>query len=429
MEIALIIIGLTLGFVVGVLYTKSKNSALDISDNPLVINLQNGILKLEESLNSTQSEKENALLELQTAQSSVAHLQEKLDKQKEDIEASKKQMQIEFENLANKILDNKSEKFAKQNRESLDQILSPLKENIKAFEEKVDKAYNTEGKERFALKKELESLLELNHRLSKDANDLTQALKGDSQMQGSWGEYRLEMILEKVGLKNGTHFDTQGAFRDDDGSLKKPDFIIHLPENKHLIIDSKVSLTAYEQFCSSEDAIEREQYLKAHINSIRSHIQGLAGKQYQQLYDINTPDYVLMYIPIEPAFNIAAQNDEQLITDALDKNIVLVTTSTLMATMKTVSYIWKQEDQRSNVKEIAQRGAALYDKFKNFTDNLLKLGKQMDTAKTSYEDAMKQLSTGRGSLVRQAEIMKDLGLETPKQVNQSLVDRALNSDD
>ena len=254
-------------------------------------------------------------------------------------------------------------------------------------------------------------------------------MKGESKTQGDWGEFRLEMLLEKSGLKKGIHFETQKNFKDENGKDKRPDFIINLPEDKHLVIDSKVSLTSYEKFFNAEKEEKREKHLKNHVESIRQHIKDLNSKNYQRLYQINSPDYLLMFIPIEPAFNVAVEKDPRLFMDALDKNIVIVTTSTLLATMRTVSYIWKQEKQKNSVIEIARQSGMLYDKFVTFVDDLKAIGLRIDTAKNAYDSAMNKLVDSKkfgDTLVGRAEKIRELGAKTNKRLPKELT--ALNED-
>lgn len=351
-------------------------------------------------------------------------LEQKLHEQKAELEQLQQKFTTEFENIANKILDQKSEKFTEKNKENLEGILEPLKERIKTFEDKVDKTYKNESEERISLKTEIKHLMDLNKQLSNDANNLATALKGESKTQGDWGELQLQMILERAGLHRDLHFSTQQSFRDDEGHLKRPDFVIHLPDNKHLIIDSKVSLTAYNAFFNAETEEERALHLKAHLNSINNHIKDLSEKSYQSLYEINTPDYVLMFIPIESAFTLAFQNDDELFMKALKKDIVIVTTSTLLATMRTVSFIWRQEDQKKNVLEIARQGGDLYDKFVAFVNDLESVGGKLDQARKSYDGAMNKLVEGRGNLVKRAETIRKLGVKTSKAMPQAILDES-----
>jgi len=335
-----------------------------------------------------------------------------------------KVMETRFENLANKIFEEKSRKFTDQNKSNLKDLLGPLKEKIVTFEQKVEKSNKDSLEWNATLREQISALKESNLQMTKEAENLTKALKGDSKIQGDWGELQLELLLEKSGLEKDVHFTTQSAIRDDEGNLKRPDFIVNLPEEKHLIIDSKVSLTAYERYVNTEEEDNRTVYLKQHLTSVREKIKDLSTKNYQDLYGLNTPDYVMMFIPVEPAFHLAIQHDDSLYNFALDKNIILVTTSTLLAVMRTVAYIWRQENQTKNVLEIARVGGTLYDKFEGFTQDLIKVGKSLDATKTSYQDAMGKLTEGKGNLVSQTERLKELGAKAKKSINQKLLDRA-----
>ncbi len=335
-----------------------------------------------------------------------------------------KMMETRFENLANKIFEEKSQKFTDQNKSNLKDLLGPLKEKIVTFEQKVEKSNKDSLEWNATLREQISALKESNLQMTKEAENLTKALKGDSKIQGDWGELQLELLLNKAGLEKEIHFTTQSAIRDGDGNLKRPDFIINLPEEKHLIIDSKVSLTAYERFVSEEDEQQGAIYIKQHLTSIREKIKDLSEKNYQDLYGLNAPDYVMMFIPVEPAFHLAIQYDDSLYNYALEKNIILVTTSTLLAVMRTVAYIWRQDKQTKHVLEIARVGGTLYDKFEGFTQDLIKVGKSLDATKTSYQDAMGKLTEGKGNLVSQTERLKELGAKAKKTINQKLLDRA-----
>ena len=344
-------------------------------------------------------------------------------------EGREEKLRIQFENLATKILDDTTKKFTDQNKVNLNNILDPLGVKIKEFEKKVNDTYVKGTKERSTLAEQIKNLSELNIRMSKDAVNLTKALKGDSKTQGDWGEFKLEMILEKAGLMNGVHYSTQGSFQDEEGKHKRPDVIVNLPEGKCLVIDSKVSLTAYANYYQSEDDEEREGHLKDHVTSMKNHVQDLSSKNYQKLYQINAPDYVLMFVPIEPAFMLAIHADQDMMAWAVEKkNIVIVPTSTLSATISMVSSIWKQEDQKRNVLEIARQGGALYDKFVGFVDDLINVGKRLKSAKDSYDGAMNKLSTGKDNLVRKTENIKALGAKTSKSLPDSLIQRAITDD-
>ncbi|MCI4650615.1 DNA recombination protein RmuC [Phaeodactylibacter sp.] len=357
-------------------------------------------------------------------------LEDSLRHQKEESVQLQQRFQSEFENLANRLLEEKSRKFTAQNHQQLDQLLSPLRERIKTFEEGIEKRFLEETRDRISLKKEIEGLRALNQQLSEDANNLASALKGDNKAQGDWGEVQLELLLEKAGLQKNVHFQVQPTFRDENGKAKRPDFIINLPEDKTLIIDSKVSLRAYDRCFNTEDKQERERHLKAHIDSIRRHIRDLSSKNYTNLYQIHTPDYLLLYIPIEPAFALAVQQDPQLFVDALDANVVVVSNSTLLATMRTVSYIWKQEKQKSSVLEIARQSGMLYDKFVNFVDDLKGVGQRIQQAQHAYDDAMNKLVDSKkygDTLVGRAERIRELGARTSRQLPEDIVEAARSS--
>ena len=367
--------------------------------------------------------------ELSAKEERIKFLNEKIKEAEETKQETEERLTKEFENLAHKILDLNSEKFKKQNKEQIDTLLSPLSEQIEKFKKKVEDT-NEKGVERNAmLMQKIISLESLNNKLSQDALNLANALKGDSKTQGDWGESRLELLLEKSGLTNGVHFSTQAAYKDDEGKLKKPDFIINLPENKHLIIDSKVSLTAYVEYYNAEDEITEQQAIKRHLDSIKRHYMELSDKDYPNLYGINTPDHVLMFVPNEPALMLALNEDKNLYLNALEKNIVLVSASTLLATLSTVASIWKQEDQKRNALEIAKEGGLLYDKFEGFVQDLIKVGKSIKSSKDSYEDAMSKLTEGRGNIIKKIENLKDLGAKTKKSLPQNIIDRANQDED
>ncbi|MCB0572782.1 MAG: DNA recombination protein RmuC, partial [Phaeodactylibacter sp.] len=340
-----------------------------------------------------EKEAENRVLSnrLSAQEQVVLNLEDKLRGQQKEVENLQERARLEFENLANRLLDEKSRKFSLQNQEQLNGLLEPLREKIKTFEDGIEKRFLEETKDRVSLKKEIEHLRELNQQLSADANNLASALKGDNKMQGDWGEIQLELLLEKAGLAKGIHYLAQPSFTDEQGRQKRPDFIINLPEGKHLVLDSKVSLKAYDQFLQAENEAERQRLLKAHVDSIRQHVKNLSSKNYQQLYQIHSPDYLLLFIPIEPAFTLAVQQDNRLFVDALDSHIVIVSTSTLLATMRTVSFIWKQEKQKKSVLEIARQSGMLYDKFVSFVEDLRSVGQRLEQAQGAYHDAMNKL--------------------------------------
>ncbi len=356
------------------------------------------------------------------------NLREKLENQKKEIEEIHRRFTTEFENLSAKILDEKSKKFTEQNRTNLDVILTPLREKIKEFEQKVDQSYKTESAERNSLKGEIKNLIELNKQISEEASNLARALKGDSKKQGNWGEIILERILERSGLVKGSEYEVQFSTSNEEGQRIQPDVIINLPDNKHIIIDAKVSLLAYENFVNAADEEERERFLKDHINSVRSHIRILGEKNYFSSREINTPDFVLIFMPIEPSFGIAVQADAELFNYAWDRKIVLVSPSTLLATLKTISAIWKQEKQTRNAMEIARVGGALYDKFSNFLRDMDNVSDKIRAAQKSHDEAMLKLRTGSGNIIRKVEELKKLGAKATKELPQDYLEKAEESD-
>jgi len=382
-------------------------------------------LSEKEKAQKTETELEKHRDELRGMERDLAAGSEMMKQYKERLASRQDEvnlMQTTFENLANRLLDDKSEKFARQNKTQLDALLTPLQLKIKDFEEKVDKTYRHEAEERISLREEIKQLRDLNMQLSTDANSLANALKGDSRIQGDWGEMNMELLLERAGLQLGVHYRKQSSHRDEQGNGKRPDFIINLPDGKHIVVDSKVSLTAYSAHFEASDDVQKAQYLKAHLDSFKNHVKDLSSKRYEHLYQINTPDYVLMYIPVEPAFTLALQQNSEFYLEALDKNIVMVTNSTLLATLRTISYIWKQEKQKKNVLEIARQSGLLYDKFVGFVDDLKEIGKKIDNAQNTYDAAMNKLTTGKGNLIRRAEHVRELGAKASKSLPQNLLD-------
>jgi DNA recombination protein RmuC len=347
---------------------------------------------------------------------------ERLTEQEKSIQEIQQKFQLEFQNIANKLLDEKSQKFVETNRAHLDILLNPLKENIKAFEEKVDKVYNMEAAERNTLKGVISQLMELNKLISNEAQNLTKALKGDSKKQGNWGEVILERVLERSGLLKDREYRLQASLIAADGSRLQPDVIIDLPDEKHLIIDSKVSLVAYERLVNCESEDERKLYSKAHVESIRGHVNGLSAKNYHDLYQINSPDFVLLFVPIESSFSFAVQLDAELFSDAWEKRVVIVSPSTLLATLRTISSIWKQERQNRNVLEIARLSGAMYDKFVGFVSDMENIGKNIKQSQAAYESAINKLTEGNGNLTKTAEKIKGLGAKANKQLDQKFID-------
>jgi len=379
-------------------------------------------LRTELVLEREKSQKFSNLFAARTEE--LKNLNEKLETQKKEIESIQEKFQIQFKNLANEILDEKTKKFTDQNKVNLSDILNPLKEKIVEFEKKVEQTNKESIERNSALKEQISGLKELNQQITKEAENLTKALKGESKTQGNWGEFILESILEKSGLTKGEQYEIQVSKTNEDGRRLQPDIIVKLPEQKNIIIDSKVSLTAYEKYISAEDEHQKDVEIKNHLLSIRSHIKGLSEKNYQNIYEIGSLDFVLLFMPIEPAFGLAVQNDPELFSDAYDKNIVIVSPSTLIATLRTIASIWRQENQNRNALEIAKQGGQLYDKFKSFTDDLVKVGENLKTTKSNYDQAMNKLATGKGNLVSRADKLKELGAKATKALDQRLIDRA-----
>jgi DNA recombination protein RmuC len=349
---------------------------------------------------------------------------DKLSTLQQSAQEAKAVLSDQFKNLANEILEEKSRRFAEQNQQNLDTLLKPLQEKLTDFRKQVDETYQSEARERFALKQEVEKLAGLNLRMTDETRALTNALKGESKTQGDWGELVLETILENSGLRKGEEYLVQDTQTISDGSRLQPDVVIRLPESKHLVIDSKVSITAYTRYMQSDDEDVKVSELNSHVLSIKQHIQGLSAKNYQDLYGVGSIDFVLMFIPIEPAFLAAMRHAPEIYQDALKKNIVIVCPSTLLATVRTVAHLWRQEQQNRNAQEIARQCASLYDKFVGFVEDLDKVGQRLEQAQSSYTDAVGKLKTGRGNLIRTAENVKKLGVKPNKSLPSKLTDVA-----
>jgi len=432
-ELLFLAIGLLLGAVAAWFIAKYKFAAasgslpLDAVKEQYVLrevfaNLQEQTDMYRADMMEKETEIRNLTKNLSSQQQENVGLRDKLLKDQEQITKLQAQFQQEFELTANRLFDEKSRRFSQQNHEQLNNLLSPLRERIREFELGIERRYLEKTKDMVSLKKEIEQLRDLNLQLSHDANNLASALKGESKTQGDWGEHQLELLLEKSGLVKGIHFITQASYKDLNGKIKRPDFIINLPDQKHLVIDSKVSLVAYEKYCSND---QKEKHLKAHLDSLRRHINDLSSKNYQHLYQISSPDYLLLFVPIEPAFALAVQKDPQLFVDALDKNIVMVTTSTLLATMRTVSYIWKQEKQKKSVLEIARQSGLLYDKLCNFVEDLQQVGQKIDHAQNAYHAAMNKLMDSKkygDTLLGRAEKIRKLGAKNTKRLPKNLLE-------
>lgn len=380
-------------------------------------------------LSKLESEKASLLEQVSFERQEMAKMQESakaqqqlFELQKEFIAENQTRFSKDFELMANEILKRKSAEFTEVNRNNLDLLLNPLKENIKAFEEKVEKVYKSESDERNVLKGEITKMMELNKQISDEANNLTKALKGDNKKQGNWGEMVLDKLMERSGLLEGINYSKQGSYLAEDGGKLLPDVVVFLPDEKHIVIDSKVSLIAYERLVNAEIEEERNLFVKQHVAGIKAHINGLGAKNYHDLYQINSPEFVLLFVPIESSFAIAVQYDQELFDFAWNKRVVIVTPSTLLATLKTVASIWKQEQQTKNAIDIATKAGQLYDKFVGFVNDLQKVGEHLDKSQKVYQDAMGKLSVGNGNLVSRVENLKKLGAKATKNIDEKLLE-------
>ncbi len=438
MEIIWLVAGVLLGGAIAWFVAKSKFQGLVPDNTDELTQLKTSLTLSEERKASLQRELEeikpeltaerNRSLDLSNrltrVETEFANQEKRLAEQKAEVEKLNEKFAVEFKNLANEIFEEKSKKFTDQNKVNLGELLTPLKERLGEFQKKVEDT-NLQGEKRgAALEEQLKNLKELNQQITQEAKSLTLALRGDSKTQGGWGEMQLEGILEKAGLQKDVHYFKEKNLKNEEGSNQRLDFIIGLPDGKHLVLDSKVSLTAYSKYFDTEDERERAVFLKQHLDSLNAHIKGLGDKNYQNLHDINQPDYVMMFVANEPALTMALKEDPQLYERALDRNIVLVSTTTLLATLRTISYIWKQDLQNKNAEEIARQAGALYDKFSSFAEDLMKLGNQLSTVQKTYQDSMKKLTDGTGNLVRRTEKLRELGAKASKQIDQRLIDRS-----
>ncbi len=423
-------ISLSIGAFIGNLIArlKSKSETSKMEERLRLSKTQEE--KLHERFEITVTErdairKEKNLLEVELATSNTEfkNLEQKLKEQKVEVEKLQEKFTHEFEVLANRILESKSEKFTKQNKENLDGILKPLQLKIESFEKKVDESHKESISRHAMLRQQIIGLKELNEQMSKEAVNLTNALKGDNKIQGNWGELVLERVLEKSGLEKDREYFVQESHVTNDGKRILPDVVLHLPDDKKMVIDSKVSLISYERYVNEDDQDLQEKFLKEHIASIKRHIEQLSEKKYHDIYEIESPDFVLLFIPIEPAFAIALNKDNNLYNLAFEKNIVIVTPTTLLATLRTVDSMWNNEKQQQNAIEIATQAGRLYDQFVNLTDDLLKVGNQLNTVKGSYDSTMVKL-TGKGNLITRVERLKKLGSKASKQISEKLLKKA-----
>ena len=436
MDILSLIVGVATGFVVAFLWSQLKlKSTLDVGRkeqrdleiqqvqlNERVAFLRTENEKLKADLKTVEHRNELYLQQQAKADAEFANLQEKLATQKQEMENLQKKFTTEFENVANKILERNSEKFTAVNQRNMGEVLNPLKEKIQLFEKKVDETYEKGLKDQTELRAELLKLYDLNHRISEEASNLTKALKGDVKKQGNWGEVVLERILERSGLNEGEQgYQKQFSDTSEDGKRIQPDVVINLPDNKHIIVDSKVSLIAYERAVNADTEQDRQKFLKEHLLSLKNHIKGLSEKHYQTASKLNSPDFVLLFIPIEASFSVAVQEDQELFSFAWDQKVVIVSPSTLLATLRTISSIWQQENQTRNALEIARQSGALYDKFVGFIADMETIGKNLATTQKTYESAVNKLHTGSGNLVRRAENIKKLGAKASKNLPDKLL--------
>ena len=418
---SLLLFGLPLGLCVGLLV--------------YVLNLRSALNRVGQQAQVEALLAANLRTERDQALQNAIRLEAALDSERkqglgriESLNEAKEALTSQFKNLANEILEDKSKRFAEQNVASLDALLKPLQTKLSEFKEQVNTSYGNEARERFALKSEIERLANLNLRMSDETRSLTQALKGDSKVQGNWGELVLESILESSGLRKGEEYLVQDSHTQTDGSRLQPDVVVKLPEGRSLVVDSKVSITAYSRHAEASDAVIAEQELAAHIQSLRQHIHGLSAKNYSSLYGVGSVDFVLMFVPIEPAFLLALKTAPNLYQEALAKNIVLVCPSTLMATLRTVAHLWRQDHQNRNALEIAKQCGTLYDKFVGFVDDLEKLGQRLDQAQTSYHDAFSKLKSGKGNLIRTAEKVRELGVKPSKSLSTPMIESSTDSE-
>jgi len=424
-----------IGFIISKLITKNKyqkiTSELEIKQQLLLEEKERSNNIISQQNNDKillSNEKHEIDLRYTQKVSELKYLEEKLTKNTQEVEKLQEKFTKDFELLASKILEEKSTKFTEQNKENIKNILNPLQEKIQDFEKKVENTHKESIDYHAALRQQIVGLKELNLQMSKETLNLTKALKGDNKTQGNWGELVLERVLEKSGLEKDREYFVQQSFTNADGKRILPDIVIHLPDNKKMIIDSKVSLTAYEQYVNAESTLDKEQAITAHTNSLKRHITQLSEKNYQDIYQIDSPNFVLLFIPIEPAFAVALNSDNQLYNKAFEKNIVIVTPTTLLATLRTIDSMWNNEKQQRNAIEIAIQATRLYDQFVNLTDDLIKVGNQLKTVQGSYDTSMKKL-TGKGNLIRKVETIKKLGAIGSKNFNDKLLERALDDED
>ncbi len=418
---------LTIGFFVGQYITRLKST----KDQPteLIHTLKQDLRETRVQLDELRVEHQEALSKNVQAESDLKHLKKEQEQRADELVKLQKDFADKFENLAQKIFEDKSKKFTDQNKENINTILKPLQEKIKTFEERVEKSQNFNIEMKTALEEQFKNLKTQNETLQKEAENLTNALKGDSKMQGNWGELILEKVLEKSGLEKDREYLVQQSFEDEEGNKQLPDVVINLPGQKHMVVDSKVSLTDYERYVNENDLAVKHQHLKRHIDSIKRHITQLSAKKYEDLYELESLDFVLLFIPIETAFSAAINEENDIFNLAYSQNIVIVTPSTLLATLRTIVSLWTSEKQRKNTLEIARQAGALYDKFEGLFQDLKQIGKKLDDSKNFYVEAMNKLHDGKGNLISRVEKIKTLGAKAKKSLPENLLDRAKENED
>lgn len=416
--------------------SEERNNSFQMQIEQLKQQSQNELLGIEKQLvqahaerDSLRQAKDALTVQLTKKETDFDNLLERMREQRQETDELREKFTKEFENLANKILEEKSTKFTEQNRENLKNILSPLQEKIQLFEKKVEDTHKESIDYHAALRQQIIGLRDMNEQMSKETLNLTRALKGDTKMQGNWGELILERVLEKSGLEKGREYYVQQSHVNDEGSRIQPDVVINLPDGKKMIVDSKVSLVAYERYINEEDDLLKIAHLKEHISSIRRHVDQLSDKNYHDLYKIESPDFVLLFIPMEPAFAIALNDDATLYSKAFERNIVIVTPTTLLATLRTIDSMWTNQKQQENAYEIARQAGALYDKFESFVGDLVMVGKRMDEGKKAYEGAMGKLVDGRGNIITSIEKLKKMGAKAKKTLPENILNRALQQEE
>ncbi len=417
-------------------YHEERNNSLQLQIEQLKQQSQNELLGIEKQLvqahaerDSLRQAKDALAIQLTKKETDFDNLLERMREQRQETDELREKFTKEFENLANKILEEKSTKFTEQNRENLKNILSPLQEKIHLFEKKVEDTHKESIDYHAALRQQIIGLRDMNEQMSKETLNLTRALKGDTKMQGNWGELILERVLEKSGLEKDREYYVQQSHVNDEGSRVQPDVVINLPDGKKMIVDSKVSLVSYERYINEEDDPLRMVHLKEHVNSIKRHVDQLSEKNYHDLYKIESPDFVLLFIPMEPAFAVALNEDSSLYGKAFERNIVIVTPSTLLATLRTIDSMWTNQKQQENAYEIARQAGALYDKFEGFVGDLTKVGNKMKDAQNEYQNAMGKLVDGRGNIITSIEKLKKMGAKAKKSLPENILNRALQQEE